>query len=297
VDEVFETRDPHFSFFMGTPGVYRKTILQVSDRNLNILGYVKFTIDLKIAELIRNEADFLTYLSGKELAVPMLIRYEKDFLNGLTIIAQTTKKTLKSCGTSVLNQQHFDFQRQLFEKTKVTMKYNNTQYYKNQQMHLHALKGWKNIKNKLIMISAINIINQKLKDSVVTFSAAHRDFTFTNICFKYKQIFVFDWEYATCEYPPFYDLFCFISFNILQDDKIAEEKTLTEIETLIKTLQKQYKDYDNDSIKLYFLMYLTDAIFVLLNRGLENYIQSSVNLIKKVISTVSSNTNDVILPA
>ena len=286
VDKVFETRDPLFSFFLGTPGVYRKTIVQVSDKNFNILGYIKFTSDLKIAELIKNEADFLTYLSDKELAAPKLLGYEKDFLTGLTMMAQTTKKTLKACSTSVLNQKHFDFQRQLYEKTKVTMKYGNTQYFKNQQKYLHVLKGWKKIENKRVITSAIDKINQKLKNSAVTFSAAHRDFTYTNICFIDSKIFVFDWEYAVHEYPPFYDLFCFIAHIILQNDRISVDKAFNEIETLIKIIQKQCKGFDMDSIKLYSLMFLTDAIFVWLIRGLEKHLQCCVDLIEKVSGTI-----------
>jgi hypothetical protein len=285
VEEVFETRNPLISIFQGSPGVHRKITFQVSDQNLNILGYIKFTSDLAVAELISAEADFLTQLSGKNLAVPFLIGYEKDFLNGLTIMAQTTKKTLKSNTARVLNQQHFDFQRQLFEKTKVTMKYCNTQYFNNKENYLLDLYRLQNMEDKRIITLAVDVINRKLKDSVVTFSVSHRDFTPPNTCFTNGRIFVFDWEYAACEYPPFYDLFAFITFTTIQKGGMSEEKILHEIEKLIKTIQKQYKGYDTDLIKLYYLMFLIDMTFVSLSKGLDIKAQSWIGLVRKVIST------------
>lgn len=284
ITAVFNIEDPLLSFYLGMPSTIRKTTCQVSGKYPKILGYVKFSCDSNASHMIDVEADFLKKGWHNYKGIPVLLAHEAGFLNALTISAQTTNKTLKSSYTSVLTEQHLDFQRQLSEKTQVTLRYKSTQYFRNQQAYLKALENYTFAETKRTIECAVDVINREMQDSVVTFFAAHRDFKPFNICFTTGQILVFDWELVSEEYPPFYDIFGYLKFAMIIK-KLAAEKSLTEMDTFFEKLNKEYEQYDSDTLKLYYLMYLTDSILLKLNLNPDSEAHKETDLIKAVLST------------
>ena len=117
IDEVFQVKDPILSFYMGYPNIIRKSACQVGDRETHILGYAKFSNESTGCEMIGVEADFLRLHGDRKAGIPHRLAFRTDLL-GLTILAQTTIKTIHDSGKcNILSQQHIEFLQQLRDRT------------------------------------------------------------------------------------------------------------------------------------------------------------------------------------
>lgn len=281
IDYVFNQKDIRLSFFEGTPCIHQKTTIQVSNNKGKILGYIKLTHRDIVAHTICNEANALRFMFNKGLPVPELMGFNHNFINGITLIAQSTKKTLNSKIKNNLCKDHYLFLEHLFTVTKEKVLYEKTQYYINQQQYLSNIAKLNSEQQQTIK-NAINIINSNLLGKIVEFSYVNRDFTPWNICFTQGSIFVFDWEYATNQYPPTYDLFHFITQKMLLVDKLPYEKIINENLKLVNNLS-----FTNiEKINIYYLMYIVDICLFYLNRdtginlNINNWI-SIINILLK----------------
>ncbi len=283
VEDVYQIRDPILSFYLGYPNTMRKSTCQVSDKKSNILGYAKFSDDTVGSNMIRMEADFLQHYAEKVDGIPKRLDFRNDLL-GLTILAQTTIKTRHdSERVNVLNQQHMSFLQQMREKTKFTMNYRSTRYYLNQQHYLETVLGNTTVEYIEIIRAATDIINSRLGDTEVAFSVAHRDFKPPNICFADGRIMVFDWEVASNEYPPFYDLFEFVTLD-WRNQRMPAKKIWSAVETYIADhLVARYTDYTQDTLALYFLMFQTDRTLLWLSLNPGKSIHEDTALIEEII--------------
>ena len=285
VEQVFRIANPVLSFYLGYPNIIRKSTCQVSDEKSNILGYAKFSDDTVGSNMIRVEADFLQQYTEKVDGIPRRLDFRSDLL-GLTILAQTTIKTRNdSERVNILNQQHLRFLQQLREKTKVTMNYRNTRYYLNQQHYLETALVNTAIEDAEIIRTATEIINNRLGDTEVAFSLAHRDFKPPNICFANGRIMVFDWEVASNEYPPFYDQFEFVTLD-WRNQRMPAKKIWGAVETYIADhLVPRYTDYTQDMLALYFLMFQTDRTLLWLSLNPGKLIHEDTALIEEIIDS------------
>lgn len=285
VEGVFQIRDPILSFYLGYPNIMRKSTCQVSDEKSNILGYAKFSDDTIGSNMIRGEADFLQHYAQKVDGIPERLDFRNDLL-GLTILAQTTIKTgHESERVNVLNQQHMRFLQQVREKTMVTMNYRSTKYYLNQQHYLETVLVDTTVEDIEIIRAATDIINSMLGDREVAFSVAHRDFKPPNICFADGRIMVFDWEVASNEYPPFYDLFEFVTLD-WRNQRMPAKKIWGAVKTYIADhLVTRYTDYTLDALVLYFLMFQIDRTLLWLSLNPGRSIHEDTALIDEIIES------------
>lgn len=265
VEEVFQVKEPIVSFYLGYQNVNRKSTCQVIDKKYDILGYIKFADEINSSSMIRVEADFLEHYGEKLVGIPERLDFRNELL-GLTILAVTTIKTRhNSREVNILSQQHMGFLQQLREKTIITMNYRDTRYYLNQQEYLDTVLNNTAIEDGEIIRAAADIIERRLGDAEVAFSMAHRDFKPSNICFADGQIMVFDWELYVNEYPPFYDLFDFVTLG-WRITRMPADKFWVAVEDYIATdLVTLYPDYTQDALELYFLMYQMDRTLLLLS--------------------------------
>lgn len=289
IDEVFRVRDPILSFYMGYPNIISKSTCQVGDRELNILGYAKFSDETTGCEMIKAEAGFLERYGDNKAGIPQRLAFRTDLL-GLTILAQTTiKTTQRSKEGCMLNQKHIDFLQQLLDKTRVTMNYKATDYYANQQHYMATVLSYATLEDQKVIRAAVDIINRRLGYAEVTFSVAHRDFKPFNLCFADGQIMVFDWELVAYEYPPFYNWFDFVTFG-LKTSRITVEKIYTALETHIMDLENRYPDYSRDLLELYCLMYQTDTTLLTLSLNPESDAREEAALLREIIKFGSFNS-------
>lgn len=288
VEGVFQIRDPILSFYLGYPNIMRKSTCQVSDEKSNILGYAKFSDDIIGSNMIRVEADFLEHYEEVD-GIPERLDFRNDLL-GLTILAQTTIKTKHDTEKgNTLNQQHMMFLQQLREKTKVTINYRSSRYYLNQQYYLETVLVNTTLEDREIIRAATDIINSRLGDTEVTFSVAHRDFKPPNICFADGQIMVFDWELVAYEYPPFYDLFEFITLD-WRNQRMPAKKIWEAVESYIADhLVTRYTDYNQDTLALYFLMFQIDRTSLWLSLNPGKSIHRDTALIEEIIKSHRSD--------
>lgn len=285
VEKVFEIRDPIMSFYLGYPNIMRKSTCQITDEKLNIWGYAKFSDDTVGSNMIRGEADFLQHYAGMVDGIPRRLDFRNDLL-GLTILAQTTIKTRHdSERVNVLNHEHMRFLQQLRDKTLVTMNYKSTKYYLNQQHYLETVLVDTTVEDIEIIRAATNIINNRLGDTDVAFSVAHRDFKPNNICFAGGQIMVFDWEVASNEYPPFYDLFEFITLD-WRNQRTPAKKIWDAVESYIADhLVTLSTEYTSDVLAFYFLMFQVDRTFLWLSLNPGKSIHEDTALIEAIIDS------------
>lgn len=285
IHEVFHVKEPILSFYLGYPNIIRKSTCQVGDRELNILGYAKFSDESTGCEMIGAEAGFLGLYGDGKAGIPHRLAFRTDLL-GLTILAQTTIKTLHdSRKSNILSHQHMEFLQQLRERTKVTMKYMDTGYYLNQQQYMETVLGNSTHEDRVKIRAAADIINSKLGDARVSFSVAHRDFKPPNICFADGRIMVFDWELVAYEYPPFYDIFSFVTFG-WRTAGISAEKIWDAAENYMADLVIRYTDYTQETLELYYLMYQLDTTLLSLSLNPETPIHNEIRLIKEITKSV-----------
>ncbi len=264
--EVFQSTDLNFTFFQGTPSSHRKSTIQVSDKQSNILGYIKLSTSSEVSKLIENESDFLRRLSEMDLNIPELLGCKQSFLGEISIMIQSTKKKIHSTTSSFLKEAHFEFENELFEKSKKKSDYSQTKYFMNQNKYVKVLDELNDVKIKNELKSIKETLDNKYMNTQVEFSISNRDFTPWNMCFTDKKLFVFDWEYASEEYPRFYDLFHFFTQNSLLVDKLTDDNIILGVEKLLKVLEKKYREYSFETLESFYLMYLLDITLFYLNR-------------------------------
>jgi len=201
-------------------------------------------------------------------------------------LAQTTIKTLHdSRKSNILSQQHMEFLQQLRDKTKLTINYQSTGYYLNQQNYLATVLTNSTPENGEIIRVAADIINSRLGDREVTFSTAHRDFKPPNICIVAGRIMVFDWELVAYEYPPFYDIFSFVTFG-WRTAGMSAEKIWDAAENYMADLVIRYTDFTQETLELYYLMYQLDTTLLSLSLNPEAPIHNELRLIKEITKSL-----------
>ena len=274
-------KDISLSFFLGTPSIHQKTTIQISKDN-EILGYCKVTKDTNILELFYKEIKLLKELEKIEISnVPKYLGKYED--KGIYSFCQSTKKTPKSNSAHLLNDYHFRFLQELFQKTKKEIKFVDSSYAK----MLEKLK--KNIKNldvkdKTLIQKVINFVENKNKNKNIEFGIYHGDFTPWNMFIENGDLFVFDFEYFKNFYPPYLD-----SYHFFSQVKIhVEKKKSDEIYNEYIRAKEQFNKYVEDSDFCY-LQYLLEIINVYLgrNKGKLNDIEQKnieiwIGLIKKL---------------
>lgn len=282
IKEIFKEEYLDITLFQGTPSIHRKTTIQINDSNLNILGYIKLSLDKEVKKIIANEVTFLKKLERFNLNIPKLIDYKENFLDGLYIMAQSTKKNNQVKYISNLQEEHFRFEKELYEKTRCTINYTQTKYYFNQKKYLNSIEKLENISFKNEILKKIYEVENKYKNERIDCSIVNRDFTPWNTFFTKSKLFVFDWEYATEEYPRFYDLFHFFTQNCLLVKKVNDKSILKGIKKLMVALKELYPFYSFNEIKDFYVMYLLDITLFYIDRDPKDFNKRWLSLIKSV---------------
>ena len=152
-------------------------------------------------------------------------------------------------------RKHFDFLKELYRNTKIVKKFVDSQYYKtlddlqNYKKHF-GITQWDIIQKSIDKVASFFIVTTE-------FYLYHGDFTAWNMYMKEGRLWVFDFEYAKTEYPPYLDLFHFhtqLWFFVQHkdSDQIWEEYQ--------KRRQKWVKYLNIDSLEIFYMAYLLDMI-------------------------------------
>ena len=201
--QVFGAKDIEFAVFFGTPCAHQKITIQVFQGE-KILGYCKLTDKEEVYRLFKHEQQLLTQLAecGVEGTPVALGCGQTD--EGLCYFAQSTVKTRHSTYPHQWGELHERFIRNLYEKTRATMAYEDTDYHEKIQV-LKSRMEWFTPAQQRIIGEAVGNVERVLGQDDREWSAYHADFTPWNMMVEQGRLFVFDWEYALRFCPPMLD--------------------------------------------------------------------------------------------
>ncbi len=208
--EIFNTNEIDFAIFEGTPSVHKKITMQLSCGK-QVLGYCKLSCNEEIGKLFEKETDILRRLAEREITnIPEALcctTLDKD----LHIFVQSTAKTTSSKIPHRWNNQHEEFLEHLHEKTKRSILFEESDYYRTlAQLEEHIDWLPDNI-DTAIIAKAIDTVKRLFCNKKVEFSAFHGDFTPWNMFVEKGKLFLFDFEYAAMSYPRGLDRYHFFT--------------------------------------------------------------------------------------
>jgi hypothetical protein len=211
-----------FALFGGTPSVHQKITMQISQGN-KILGYCKFSDKEEIKSLFSYEQTVLDTLKEKKIELIPECLYCGTFKKDICVFVQSTIKTNRSKVIHDWTNDHWFFLSNLKQKTEHTLLFKETDFYYSiqflQQNLLYLLPA-----GQTYLYKAISKVLNHYKDSSVTFSFYHGDFTPWNTSGENGRLFVFDWEYARLTYPAYLDWFHFFTQCCIFERHFQAEK-------------------------------------------------------------------------
>ena len=207
---IFGVQEIEFAVFEGTPSVHQKITMQLSCGN-RILGYCKASGSNDIKTLFEKESEMLNRLHKSGVAGIPNALYCGTLGCGTHIFVQSTEKQASSKVIHEWSALQEAFLAQLHEKTKETVPFEESGYYTTLtalEEHLEWLP--QNI-DRSIVAKAINAVKERLCGTVVEYGTCHGDFTPWNMFANGKELFVFDFEYASMGYPAGLDRYHFFT--------------------------------------------------------------------------------------
>lgn len=278
IKKTFGINRFEFSVFLGTPGVHQKAVLQIFDDNI-IYGYVKITDKELVYDLFKSEEKILSLLKVKgvqSIPIPLLIKKE----NGYSFYIQTTEKSIYSHEPINFSKLQLTFLGEMCKKTEVTIRYEESAFYKNIHMPSAERQFSKisDLQRKNFIQTAyetsLKIFDCKYNGKILKLSVAHRDFTPWNMCVDRGKLFVFDWEYSSAEYFPMVDLIHYIIQSKVFDASYNTENIVGYLHQFERKLSSYCNKYTTIEYRDIMTAYLMDFISQYLTRG-SNYISKA----------------------
>ena len=247
--KIFDVQEIEFAIFEGTPSVHQKITMQLScgDR---ILGYCKLSGSNDIKALFEKESDILERLSRSGVTGIPKALYCGTLSSGTHLFVQSTEKRASSRVVHEWGTMQEEFLAQLHEKTKVTLPFEESDYYTTLtalEEHLEWLP--QNI-DRDIVSKAIDSIKNRYCGKEGEFCAYHGDFTPWNMFANGKELFVFDFEYAAMSYPVGLDRYHFFTQTAVFEKHWGADEIIAHMESKAGAwIDKQL-----------YIMYLLDII-------------------------------------
>lgn len=278
LEELFCGDDQiRYAMFLGTPSVHQKTTIQVFSKR-NIYGYCKIANNPAIYSIFKHEEQVLRYLHEHGINnVPQCISC-KELAPRQYSFVQTTTKTIKSTVHHELSVNEIEFLTELAKKTAVRKKYEQTDFFQSVNRLKEGLPVLiQNGYDVCFVERAVDRIEEYYKKQPV-FCVCHRDFTPWNMFYNSKELFVFDFEYACFEYPPYLDAIHFVVQTAIFEKKLNADQILQEYKTICE--KGVLKDVFEDE-EMAFLGYLVDIISLYVDREKKSFsgdVKKSMNI-------------------
>lgn len=257
-----------FAFFTGTPGLYRKTTIQVMDNEGDILAYVKIADTKHNREKLRNERNILKFLNSLRISsaiIPEILGVKED-KEQLIIVQSAPKDNLGSISMK-LTEKHILFLCETFNKSARREEFGKSTCFRSTAKKMQKLSknlefAWKERFKK-----GVAIIERNLASSVIPLGLCHYDFKPWNMrtAKNGKKLVIFDWELAKENWVPFWDIFHFIVQPLILSKRRNAHKIfniLTSPDTHHKRLFNNYAHsikLNSELYKYMLLFYLCDV--------------------------------------
>lgn len=205
--EVFESPDLSFSISLGTPGPHRKPVIQLTNKQGKVLGYVKVgwnnitnaMVRNEIAHLQRLDHDFVTF------SVPKIL-YAGEW-NGRFLSIQTPPETEIKPAPPILSASYLDVIRELAAFHSHCTELQQSMFWKHL---LEQMNGVEKAYYRHILEQGAYRVEELLDDKPLLFHLRHGDFTPWNAWQAGGKLFLHDWEFGDWEAPCGWDLLHFI---------------------------------------------------------------------------------------
>ncbi len=213
IKKILGRRDIIFSISLGTSGPYRKPVIQVITLDGKILGYVKVGWNEATSKLVRHETQILKTLAQSLLLsfiVPRVLHnsyWDDHFIciqSAPEVISEESPKELKVIHLGALKElATFRMKRMSLQKSHfwTTLK--------------QRVKRVTNAYYKSVLERGIVTLEVEIGKRFLPFHFRHGDFTPWNTKWVEGRLFIFDWEYASEEASPGWDLFHFLIQSML----------------------------------------------------------------------------------
>jgi len=224
-DHIASTEAQQLAFLIGTPGPYQKAAMLVMSPQGEPLSLVKIALGKQANEMVRNEAAWLSTLNtcaALARAVPQLQR-QGTADNGYRYFAQSIVPGRACAGT--FTPAHADFLRRLGSMDWRIGPFSSSSSCQSLHDNFSQLAPRLTADRYQLLDAALKDCLQRLHNWHGPFVTSHGDFAFWNIRTnsrtnirrsngsdardRYGEICVFDWEYATPNTSPLFDLFHF----------------------------------------------------------------------------------------
>lgn len=264
---LYGSNSIRYALFLGTPSVHQKTTIQIFSKG-KIYGYCKISDSVEIYNIFKHEQQVLDFLHYHGINnVPQCISC-KEIMGGMYSFVQTTTKTNKSTVHHELSDQEVIFLSNVAEKTAVNKAFEDTDFYRS----VHELENSLSVLEKngydiCSLCKALKQVKEYYKKQCL-YCVCHRDFTPWNMFYNATQLFVFDFEYAGFEYPPYLDAIHYIVQTAIFEKRLKVESILCKFKEVCEkgVLKGKFQNY-----KMAFLAYLVDIISLYVNREKNNF--------------------------
>ena len=206
VREVTGEERPAFALLLGTPGLYRKMIIQVMRPQGEILGFLKLPLSQAAADNIRHEAEMLKRFSAYDCLRAHLphVLYAGDWTNGYTLFLTGGPERVGPIEFGPLHEKFLEtlWSVHRVEKPGHALVEDVVRHWGESQPLLDA--KWRELGEE-----ALKRASQNLAGGRVSCGASHGDFSPWNTRTDNGRLFVHDWEFASWEAPIQWDRFQF----------------------------------------------------------------------------------------
>jgi thymidylate kinase len=221
-----------YSIFLGTPGFWRKPVIQLIKNN-TVTHYIKFSTTPQTNYLIKRENEnikSINTLNLKQMIIPKTNNSQRS-----NVLIQNAFKVNNMQRITHINKTLFGAIKELSVNTMTHKKLEYTSFYTEIIEQMSFLKDTSNPIDSKIYFHLKNLQNAIKSNQYLFTSVAHGDFTPWNLFKSKSNLYVYDWEMMMPEAPLLYDAFHFI----YQSELLVNRNGLIEIENEINSFCKQ----------------------------------------------------------
>jgi len=249
LEEVASNSYNHYAIFTGTPGFWRKPVVQFS-HNKRVVSYAKIPINKQTELVISNEKKHL--LDIQKLRLKNIVHPTTIHNSKLLLLTNISSK--KQINTSLFSMCHFNAIQELKEKSIQKEILEDSVFFKNLNQQIKKCNS--NVHFPKINKVITYIFNSINKNEFVELHIAHGDFTNWNTTLLNNQLYCYDWEMKIDKAPLYYDVFHFLH----QTATFIKHKKENIYKKTISFLDKNGIQFSSEKLKIAYILYLLDVI-------------------------------------
>jgi hypothetical protein len=242
---------------IGTPGPYTKNCVLFIAPNGRYLAIAKVACSAPARKLLTNEARWLQALSSEPTMRPFIPQsFQRADLTSAVAIFQ--RPGIGAFVTGPIRQTHLQLLSNLQELAGDHQEFHSSVMRENLRVSLESVAAKLSERWLERAMNALHVLDDRLQ-SPMPMVNAHRDFVPWNMRQREQGIFLFDWEYASEQYLPLYDLFHYIVMPMVLKNRISTsqiKRILGEVTELGLLLRRGKEKVSQPDVQL--LAYLLD---------------------------------------